>query len=65
MQRRRFTQTVTLDERLEEQAERLRMVARDTPPGVERDKLIRGAREAEAAAHIQEWLTSAGLRAPK
>jgi hypothetical protein len=65
MQRRRFTQTVTLDERLEEQAERLRREGRGTPPGVERDKLIRGAREAEAAAHIQEWLTSAGLRAPK
>ena len=65
MQRCRFTQTVTLDERLEEQAERLRMEARGTPPGVERDKLIRRARQAETAAHIQEWLTSAGLRAPK
>ena len=65
MQRRQFTQTVTLDERLEEIAERLRREARGTPPGVERDKLLRRARQAETAAHIQQWLTSAGLRAPK
>jgi hypothetical protein len=65
MQRRQFTQTVTLDERLEEIAERLRREARGTPPGVERDKLLRRARQAETAVHIQQWLTSAGLRAPK
>jgi predicted trehalose synthase len=65
MQRRQFTQAVTLDERLEETAERLRREARGTPPGVERDKLLRRAGQAESAAHIQQWLTSAGLRAPK
>jgi hypothetical protein len=33
-------------------------------PGIERDKLIRKARHAEAAADLQEWLTSPGQRPP-
>jgi hypothetical protein len=49
-----------LDQRLEEQARRLRKEV-----GVEREKLIRLARQAETAAHIQEWLTSPGLQAPR
>jgi len=39
---------------------RLRKEAQGTPPGVEREKLIRQARKAEAAARIQEWLSSPG-----
>ena len=54
MQRRRIMPTTTLDQRLEEQAKRLRDEARGTPPGVERDNLIRQARQAETAAHMQE-----------
>jgi hypothetical protein len=65
MERRRLKQTTPLDQRLEEQAERLRKEAKGTPPGVEREKLIRRARQAETAAHIQEWLTSSGLQPPK
>jgi hypothetical protein len=65
MERRRFKQTTTLDERLEDQAKRLRDEARGTPPGVARDKLMRRARQAEAAAHMQDWLTSPGLQPPK
>jgi hypothetical protein len=64
MERRRLEQTTPLDRRLEEQAERLRKEAKGTPPGVEREKLIRRARQAETAARIQEWLTSRGLRPP-
>ncbi|SIO33171.1 hypothetical protein SAMN05443247_04048 [Bradyrhizobium erythrophlei] len=64
-QRRRFKQTTTLDQRLSEQAERLRKEAQGTPPGVERDDLLRRARQAEAAAHMQEWITSPGLRSPQ
>ena len=63
-QRRRFKQTTTLDQRLSEQAERLRKEAQGTPPGVKRDDLLRRARQAETAAHMQEWITSPGLRAP-
>jgi hypothetical protein len=63
-QRRRFKQTTTLDQRLSEQAERLRKEAQGTPPGVKRDDLLRRARQAETAAHMQEWITSPGLRSP-
>jgi len=45
---------------------RLRKEAQGTPLGVEREKLIRQARKAEAAARIQEWLSSPGsLQPPK
>jgi hypothetical protein len=65
MDRRRFEQTGPLDHCLEGRAKRLRKEAQGTPPGVERDKLIRRARQAEIASHIQAWLTSPGLQPPK
>jgi hypothetical protein len=65
MQRRCFNQTTTLDERLEEQAERLRKEAEGKPPFIERDILIRKARHAETGARIQDWLKSTGLRPPE
>jgi hypothetical protein len=63
-QRRRFKQTTSLDQRLTDEAQRLRKEARGTPHGVQRERLIRRARQAETAAHINEWLRSPGLRAP-
>ena len=65
MQRRSFKQTAPPDQRLSEEAERLRKEARGTPPGVARDKLIRRARQAETASHMSEWLKSPGLQTPK
>ena len=65
MQRRRFKQTTPLDQRLTEQAERLRKEAQGTPPGVQRDKLVRRARQLETASHMQDWLSSPGLRVPR
>ena len=64
MQRRRFKQVDPLEKRLSEDAKRLREKARGTPPGVERDRLIRRARFLETAAHMSEWLSSPGLKAP-
>jgi hypothetical protein len=64
-QRRRFKQTASLDQRLIEEAQRLRKEAQGTHPGIERERLIRKARQAETASHIQEWLSSPGLQAPK
>ena len=64
-QRRRFTQTDTLEVRLAEEAQRLRKEAQGTPPGIERERLIRKARQAETGAHISEWLRSPGLRPPQ
>ena len=64
-QRRRVKQSSPLDQRLADQAQRLRKEAQGTPPGIERERLIRRARQAETAVHIQQWLTSPGLQAPK
>jgi hypothetical protein len=63
-ERRRLQQIDPLDQRLSEAAQQLRKEARGTPPGVERDRLIRRARVAETASHINEWLSSPGLKAP-
>jgi hypothetical protein len=62
--RRRFIQTSTLNQRLSQHAERLHREAQGTPPGFARDKLIRLARQAKTASHIEEWLSSPGLKAP-
>jgi hypothetical protein len=65
MQRRRFKQSAPLNERLVDHARRLRQEARGISPGIEREQLIRKARQAETAAHIQEWLSSPGLQPPR
>jgi len=64
MQRRSFKEIAPLDQRLTEQAERLRKEARGTPPGVKRDGLIRQARQAETASQMQ-WLSSPSLQPPR
>jgi hypothetical protein len=60
-ERRRFTQTEPLEKRLADEITRLRK----EPPGIERERLIRKARQAETASHMQEWLMSRGLQSPK
>jgi hypothetical protein len=64
MQRRRFKQTLTLETRLAEEAKRLREEAKLLAPGALREELIRKARRAETASHLNEWLTSPGLKQP-
>jgi hypothetical protein len=64
-ERRRFKQIDPLDKRLSDEAARLRKEARGTPPGVERDRLLRLARQAETGARISDWLRSPGLRSPQ
>lgn len=63
--RRRFKQTTTLEERLAEEARRLREEAELLPHGPVRDAALRRARDAEAGAHINDWLRSHGLQPPK
>jgi hypothetical protein len=63
--RRRFKQTVSLEERLAEEAKRLREESKLLPPGAEREALIRRARQAETGSHMSEWLSSPGLQPPK
>jgi hypothetical protein len=64
-QRRRFEQTQSFEQRLSEEAAKLRKEAQDTPPGIERERLVRRARQAETASHVNGWLTSPGLQPPK
>ncbi|OMI06939.1 hypothetical protein BSN85_21490 [Bradyrhizobium brasilense] len=53
-----------LDKSVCAEAERLRKEARGTPPGVERDRLIRRARQAEAACRMTRWQASQELQPP-
>ena len=63
--RRRFKQTQTLKQRLLDRVRSLREEARQTTPGLERETLLRKARQAEAAVHLDDWLRSPGLLPPK
>jgi hypothetical protein len=66
MLRRRFaSQVQSLEARLSEEAKRVRAEAKLIPPGAVRDEMIRRARRAEIASHINEWLASPGLRPPE
>jgi hypothetical protein len=56
---------VSLEERLAEEAKRLREQAKSLRPGAEREELIRRARQAETGSRMSEWLRSPGLRAPE
>jgi hypothetical protein len=65
MKRRSFFKPIDpLDKRLSEEAQRLRKQAQGTPPGIEREKLLRGARQAETASQIFQWIGSQGLKSP-
>ena len=64
-ERRRVTQTRSLEERLVEEAKRLRAQAQLLPPGLDREHAIRKARQAETGSHMSEWLRSPGLQPPK
>ncbi len=64
-ERRRFKQTQTLEQRLAEQAIKLRNEADQAKSPADRDRLIRLARQAETASHVNGWLASPGLQSPK
>lgn len=63
--RRRFKQLLSLGERLDQEAARLRSQAENLPYGPEREKLLRRARQLATARHVDEWLRSPGLQAPQ
>ncbi len=64
IKRNRRKQTQSLEQRLAEEAIRLRQQAGLLPAGFEREQLLRKVRQAEAASRMTEWLTSPGLQAP-
>jgi hypothetical protein len=64
MKRHRFVPNRELGERLIQEARLAREKADKLRPGPERQDLLKKAREADAAAHIDEWLNSPGLKPP-
>jgi hypothetical protein len=64
-QRRRLKQTASLKERLALFANEVREKALQLRPGPEQDALLKKARQADTAAHLDEWANSPGLRPPK
>jgi hypothetical protein len=52
MQCGRVKQNTTVEERLVQEAQRLSQEAKSTPSGIERERLIRQARQAETASHV-------------
>lgn len=64
-ERRRIKHTKTFEERLAEEAIRFREAAKEAPPGMARELLLRRARRAETASHMNAWLKSPGLQSPK
>ena len=62
--RNRFKQVQSLEERLAEEAKRLREEAELLPHGNQRDEVETKARQAETGSHMSEWLRSPGLQPP-
>ena len=65
-QRRRIKHEKTFQERLAEEALRFREAVQKLPSGSHaQELLLRRARQAETASHINEWLNSPGSQPPK
>lgn len=64
IKRNRHKQTISFDQRLHQAADAARDAAQMLPEGQQRETLMKKARQAETAVHINEWLASPGLRAP-
>ncbi|WP_426613740.1 hypothetical protein [Bradyrhizobium sp. McL0616] len=64
-ERRRFKQTISVEERLAEEVRRLREEAESLPHGPVREAALRRVRQAETGSHIRDWLRSPGLQPPK
>jgi len=62
--RRRFKQQLTLQDRLVSWAKQILEQAKRLPPGPEREALLKKARQADVAAHLDDWAHSPGLRPP-
>ena len=63
--RRRFKQVATLEERLAVEAKQLREDAAQLPHGIERERLLRKARQCDTGSHMSDWLRSTVLRPAK
>jgi hypothetical protein len=64
-QRRHFKQTEMLKSHLIAFAKGVRDRAMEMRSGPERDALLKRARQANTAAHLDDWANSPGLQPPK
>ena len=55
----------TFEQRLAQEARRVKERAKTLPQGKERELLSREARQLETALHISEWISSPGLQPPR
>lgn len=65
MKRFRFKRDKALGEQLIKEARLAREKAEQLLPGEERADLLKKARQAATAAHIDDWINSSGLQPPK
>lgn len=65
LKRRHLQPTNSLKERLAAFAHDVRRKAAQLPPGPEKDQMLRKARQADTAAHLDDWANSSGLRSPE
>jgi hypothetical protein len=65
MLRRRFKQIESLQDRLASFAKNVRGRASLMPQGPEKDELLRKARRADIASHLDDWANSPELQPPK
>ena len=64
-ERRRFKQFLSLKDRLALWSEQVRAEAAKLQPGPEKEALLKKARQADTAAHLEDWANSPGLQQPK
>ena len=65
LKRRRFKQAQVFKDRLDAFAKDARKRADELPAGSAKDDLLRKARQADTASHLDEWANSPGLQPPK
>jgi hypothetical protein len=65
LKRRRSKQTIPLKDRLAAFAKEMVEQASHLPPGTEKDDLLRRARRADTASHLDGWANSGELQAPR
>ena len=63
--RRHFKQAVSLKDRLASFAQDVRKKADLLPAGRQREDMLKMARQADTAAHLEDWANSPGLQSPK
>jgi len=64
LKRRRFKQARSLKDQLLAFAKEVREAASRLRPGPEKEALLKKARQADTAAHIEEWANSRELQPP-